>query len=234
MAEYIRDIALDKLHSFLMRAFRRKKRIKKAPLEYYLMPKFGKPPAERRHDMPARSISGSNNGTAPQDHEQMPPVIDSNALRLLEELAAKIDKEGQKTTTQLAKSYQRGLSQRIQDLVGGTSSKSIIDVGRGILGRKDPTDLARQRAAKTIEDLTKLTAYLQANQARFGDYGHQILVTARQRIADRNYSLTDELRDYGYIIELICSGKLLSTYEDCLDQIKDIGMTEIARSMPRR
>jgi hypothetical protein len=66
-------------------------------------------------------------------------------------------------------------------------------MARGLLGRKDQTDLARQRAAKTIEDLTKLAAYLQANQARFGDYGHHVLVTARQRIANRNAGLSDEM-----------------------------------------
>jgi hypothetical protein len=177
--------------------------------------------------MPAGSIYDNNPGAAPH-------IVDDRVLGILQDLADKIDKEGQKATTQLTKSYQHSLSQRIPEAVWGSQGRSIIDVGRGFLGRKDPTDLARQRAAKTIEDLTKLAAYLQANQARFGDYGHQILVTARQRIADRNYSLPDELRDYGYVIELICSGRLLNTYEECLDMIKDIGMTEIARAMPRR
>jgi hypothetical protein len=166
--------------------------------------------------------------------EQAPPISDSKALRILEELAAKIENEAQQATTQITKSYQHDLSQRIPEAFWNSQGKSIIDVGRGLLGRKDQTDLARQRAAKTIEDLTKLVAYLQANQARFGDYGHQVLIATRQRIANRHYGLPDELRNYGYVIELICSGRMLNTYEDCLEMIETIGKTEIVRAMPQR
>jgi hypothetical protein len=163
-----------------------------------------------------------------------PQIIDEGVKRLLENFAAKIDKEGQKATAQLARRYEHSLSQRIPEIVWGTPGRDVIDVQRGLLGRADATDLARQRAAKTIEDLAKLAAYLQANQKRFGEFGHWLLTEAKRNMAERNDLLPEYSKSYGQVIELICSDRLLRTYEDCMDMIKDIGMTEIARAMPQR
>jgi hypothetical protein len=176
----------------------------------------------------------SRNGSDPQVGEQDPPIIDSKVRRIVEEFAHKIDKEGQKATTQIAKSYQHNLSQRIPEIRFGTPGSSAIEARRGFLGRKNPTDAARQEAAKTIEDLTKLAVILQANQARFGDFAHQLLIELRQRMADRNYSLPDDIREYGHVIELISADRLLNTFVDSLEMIEEIGKTEIARAIPRR
>jgi hypothetical protein len=81
--------------------------------------------------MSAGSIYDNNQGADPQ-------IIDEGVLRILEDLAAKVDKEGQKATTQITRSYQHNLSRRIPEMVGGAPGRSIIDVGRGLLGRKDP------------------------------------------------------------------------------------------------
>jgi hypothetical protein len=164
--------------------------------------------------------------------EQALPI--NEALRILEELGINVEKEAQKATTQITKSYQQSVSQRIPEVVWGSQGKSIIDVARGLLGRKDQTDLARQRAAKTIDDLPKLLAYLQANLSRYGDYGHQVLMTTRIRMANRNAALPDELRDYGAVIDRICSSRMLSMYEDSLEMIDTIGKAEITRAIPQR
>jgi hypothetical protein len=184
--------------------------------------------------MTAGSIYDFNNGTEPQGQEQAPPIIDSKVVRILEEFAHKVEREGDKATKQLARRYGHNLSQRIPDIAWGTPGRDVIAVQRGVLGRRDATDLARQRAAKTIEDLTKLAAYLQANQKRFGEFGHWILTESKRNMAERNYLLPEGIREFGQLVELICSDRLLSTYEECMDMIKDIGMSEIARAMPNQ
>jgi hypothetical protein len=184
--------------------------------------------------MTAGSIYDFNNGTEPQGREQAPPIIESKVVRILEEFAHKVEKEGDKATAKLARQYGHSLSQRTPEIRFGTPGSSAIEARRGFLGRKNPTDAARQEAAKTIEDLTKLAAILQANQARFGDFGHQLLIEVRRRMADRNYSLPDDIREYGHVIELISADRLLNTFVDSLEMIEEIGKTEIARAIPRR
>jgi hypothetical protein len=175
-----------------------------------------------------------DNGTDPRVQEQEPQIIDSNILRILKDFAHKMEHEGDKATAEIAKRYGHNLSQRIPEVVWGSPGRSIIDVGRGFLGRKNPTDVARQETAKTIEDLHKLLAYFHANQQRFIDYSHYVLTESRRRIAERNYTLPDEIRDYGRLIELIGADHSLRTVADSLEMINAIGKTEIARTMPRR
>jgi hypothetical protein len=189
---------------------------------------------EEGNSMTAGSIYDFNNGTEPQTRVQAPPIIDSSIVRILEEFAHKVEKEGDKATAKLAKQYGHNLSQRTPEIRWGTPGSSAIEVRRGFLGRKNPTDAARQETAKTIEDLTKLAVILQANQARFGDFAHQLLTELRRRLADRNYSLPDDIREYGQVIELICADRALRTFTDSLEMIETIGKTEIGRVMPKQ
>jgi hypothetical protein len=184
--------------------------------------------------MTAGSIYDFNNGTEPQSREQAPPIIDEEVMKTLLDFANRMAREGDKTTTKLAKRYGHNLSQRTPELRWGTPGSSPIHARRGFLGRKNPTDAAREEAAKTIEDLTKLAAILQANQIRFADFGHYLLTESRRRMADRNYHLPDDIQEYGRLIEVIVADRLLSTFHDSLEMIEAIGKTEIARAMPRQ
>ena len=169
----------------------------------------------------------SGNGTDPH-------IIDDRILRILEEFVHKVEREGDKATKQLAKRYGQTLSQRTPEIRWGTPGRSVIDVQRGFLGRKNPTDVARQEAAKTIEYLHKLLALLVGNQQRFIEFSHYVLTESRRRIAERNDLLPDDIRDYGRVIELIGADRSLRTLAESLDIIETIGQTEITRAMPRR
>jgi hypothetical protein len=163
-----------------------------------------------------------------------PPFVDEKVTKTLLGFANRMTREGDKTTAKLAKRYAHNLSQRTPELRWATPGSSAIHTRRGFLGRKNPTDAAREEAAKTIEDLTKLVAILQANQAQFVDFGHYLLTETRLRMAGRNYLLPDEIKEYGQLIELISSERLLSTFNDTLEMIETIGKTEITRAMPRQ
>jgi hypothetical protein len=179
-------------------------------------------------------VIGYDDRTMFNGREQEPQIVDEGVMKTLLDFAHKMEQEGNKATAEIAKRYGHNLSQRIPEVVWGTSGRSIIDVGRGFLGRKNPTDVARQETAKTIEDLHKLLAYFHANQQRFIDYSHYVLTESRRRMAERNDMLPDEIRDYGRLIELIGADHSLRTVADSLEMINAIGKTEIAQVMPRR
>jgi hypothetical protein len=166
--------------------------------------------------------------------EQEPQIVDEGVMKTLLDYANKMEREGNKATAQIAKRYGNTLSQRIPESHWGTPGSSVIHAQRGFLGRKDPTDVARQQAAKTIEDLHKLLALLVGNQQRFIDFSHSVLTEARRRMAERNDMLPADIRDYGRLIELIAAYRSLNTLGDCLEMIDAIGKTEIAQAMPRR
>jgi hypothetical protein len=191
--------------------------------------KFGNPPeaGERRSNMPAGSFYDDNQGADPQ-------IVDEGVMKTLLEFANRMAKEGDKTTAEIARHYGHNLSQRTPEIRWGTPGRSIIDVQRGFLGRKDPTDVARQNAAKTIEDLHKLLAYFHANRERFIEYAHYLLTESRRRVAERNDLLPDDIRDYGHLIELIAADSSLRTFADSLEMIDTISKTEITRAMPQR